>query len=181
MRLLSFGKRYTFRFRCAQPTCPQLSTMASMLRAAQRAFSSRLPSSFTGIPLRLYSTEAKASDLKVGTFIEHESKFWQVHSITRSAQGAQRSVLIMTELKEFKNGRKDNVRFDQDDPISGMWVVPSFTHRPSPDSTISLNEFSECVTSHHYLVPHGSFSIVQSFDSIKPLPNFSTARVTRCT
>ncbi len=100
------------------------SDMASILRAAHRAFSSRLSSSITGVPSRLYSTESKASDLKVGTFIEHESKFWQVHSITRSAQGAQRSVLIMTELKEFKSGRKDNVRFDQDDPISGMDGLP---------------------------------------------------------
>ena len=92
--------------------------MASILRAAQRAFSSRLSSSINGVQSRLYSTESKASDLKVGSFIEHEAKFWQVHSITRSAQGAQRSVLIMTELKEYKTGRKDLVRFDQEDAVS---------------------------------------------------------------
>lgn len=67
---------------------------------------------------RAYASEAKASELKVNNFIEYMGKVWQVHSITRSAQGAQRSVLIMTELKEYKTGRKDLVRFDQEDAVS---------------------------------------------------------------
>jgi hypothetical protein len=100
------------------------------LAAVARQFTR--PIAFTRAPVsalfrqqRSYASEAKASELKVNNYVEYQGKIWNVHSITRSAQGAQRSVLIMVEMKEYKTGRKDLIRFDQDDAINGAFSPSS--------------------------------------------------------
>lgn len=67
---------------------------------------------------RKYHVLASVSDLKLGTIVDYSGKIQRVHSIKQQSQGAQRSVLLMIEMKEFKSGRKDSFRFNGDEKIN---------------------------------------------------------------
>jgi translation elongation factor P/translation initiation factor 5A len=51
-------------------------------------------------------------------YLFHQAKVSVVIDVSRSSQGAQRSTLIMIDMKDFKTGRKENCRFERSDSVT---------------------------------------------------------------
>ena len=67
---------------------------------------------------RNYFQLSTVSDMKVGQVVHHDGRMMHVHNMTRQSQGAQRSVLLLVDFKDFKTGRKENFRFNGDEKIN---------------------------------------------------------------